>query len=207
MQFLVKQWRHAPPLRRDVVLTRDNWDDYGFKTLFSAEFHVSPGDKVDLRGVKILKQSQESGLTPIASSFTTLDDTYYSLGQELSYYESLLELPDRIGHDYLSALRDAAANPAIVAQFKEESGFGTSLLRSGAAARALEDAPALLQGRTAGDEPLEFVFHTRFGTNEFGVSFRFRQIEGRPGRMPVKSPLAGSGGRQPGHKVDGSITN
>ena len=55
--------------------------------------------------------------------------------------------------------------------------------------------------------PLEFVFHTRFGTNEFGVSFRFRQIEGLPGRTPVKSPLAGSGGRQPGHKVDGSITN
>ena len=199
MQFLVKQWRHASPLYHDypfVVLASDNWNDYGFKTLFSAELHISPGHKVDLRGVKILKQSQEPGPTPIASSFTTLDDTYCSLGQELSYYESLLELPERIRQDYLSALRDAAANPAIVAQFKEDSGFGTSLLRSGAAARALEDAPALLQGHTAGDEPLEFVFHTRFGTNEFGVSFHFRQIEGLPGRMNAIIGYNGTGKTQ-----------
>jgi len=199
VQFFVKRRRGPSRSHSDypyVVLARDNWDDYGFKTSFEAEIHLGPGKTVDLRAVKILKRSQESGPTQLDSSFTALDDTYCSLGQELAYYESLQELPDDIRDDYLHGLRDAAANPAIAAQFEEEPGFGTSLLRSGSAARALEDAPALLQGHVGSDEPLEFVFHTKFGANEFGVPFRFRQIEELPGRMNAVIGYNGTGKTQ-----------
>ena len=168
----------------------------GFKTLFGVELHLAPGSAVALRGVKILKRSQESGRTLVTPSFSALDDTYCSLGQELAYYESLLVLPEQVRNDYLDALRDVAANPAIRADFENEAGFETSLLRSGSAARALEDAPALLQGRTGSDEPLQFVFHTKFGINEFGVSFRFRQIEELPGRINAVIGYNGTGKTQ-----------
>ena len=149
MQFFVRVWGANPPQHASypfVVLTDDNWDDYGFKTLFHAAIYLSKDQTVDLRNVKILQLNQESGRTEIEREFDFLDESYCSLGQELAYYESLLALPEAIMTDYLAALRDAAADPAIRECFEQEDGFATSLLRWGAAERALEDAPTIFLG-------------------------------------------------------------
>lgn len=133
-----------------VVLQTDNWDDYHFRTLFHPVVYLSESEAVDLRSVKILKLGQESGRTPIDEVFDELDGSYCSLGQELSYYESLRALPEDVRDEYLTALRDAAAAPPIRERFQAEVGFRTSLLRNGSAERALEDGPALLRGEDAG---------------------------------------------------------
>ena len=178
-----------------VVLERDNWDDYGFKTLFHATVYASPVQTVNLRGVKLLKLGQ-ADWTEIALEFEELDDTYCSLGQELAYYESLMELTEDIRLEYLSALRDAAASLAIREQFEYETGFRHSLLRTGPAARALDDAPSVLWGMISENSKLSFTFFTKFGENEFPAQFRFCQVEGLPGRINAIIGYNGTGKTQ-----------
>ena len=176
-----------------VVLTDDNWDDYGFKTLFHAVIYLSKDQTVDLRTVKILQLNQESGRTEIEREFDFLHESYCSLGQELAYYESLLVLPKGVMNDYLTALRDAAADTAIRECFENKDGFATSLLRRGGAERALEDAPAILLGSKEGDARLEFRFHTRFGSNEFSTDLRYCSVENLPGRINAIIGYNGTG--------------
>ena len=199
MRFFVQGRWDAPPDNEPypfVVLRNDNWDDYGFKTLFHPVIHITPNQSVDLRRVKILRLGQESGRTEIREIFDELDESYCSLGQELAYYESLLALPDNVAKSYLEALRDVVADSTILNSFRLEDGFSVSLLRDGPAERALNDAPGLLQGKIADDDELEFTFHTKFGTNEFATHFRFLKIPGIPGRINAVIGYNGTGKTQ-----------
>ena len=207
MKFFVIPWRGTYPQSDNypyVVLVRDNWNDYGYRTLFHPTIHTAQNESVDLRDVKILKLGPES-LTEIDEEFEELDDSYCSLGQELAYYESLLTLPDEIWREYLSALKDAAANPAIRDRFRAEDAFGVSLLRWGPAERALEDAPALLLHEDALSTPqsldenkdeLLFTFTTKFGANKFDSNFRYCQMDKLPGRINAIIGYNGTGKTQ-----------
>ena len=179
-----------------VVLTDDNWDDYHFKTLFHPVIYLSQEQRVDLHDVKILQLNQQGGRTQTEPYFEELDDSYCSLGQELAYYESLLALPEEVRSDYLRSLKDVAYDPTIHERFKNEEGFINSLLRSGSAERALEDAPAILEGRNEKDSKLSFTFHTKFGANEFATQFDYCTIEGLPGRINAIIGYNGTGKTQ-----------
>ena len=199
MWFFVRdRWGTPPPSEPYpfVVLAVDDWDDYSFKTLFHPVIHLSKDERVDLRDVKILKRGQPHGRTEIAPSFVQLDDSYCSLGQELAYYESIFELAEEIRTDYLIGLRDAAADPSIRESFENEEGFQVSLLRWGPAARALDDALGVLQGVVNGDSELEFTFHTKFGSNEFAIPFRYCKGDDLPGRINAVIGYNGSGKTQ-----------
>ena len=67
---------------------------------------------------RLLSVVEGPGTTQIADEFHALDDTYCSLGQELAYYESLLTLPENVRNEYLTGLRDAAADPSIRESFE-----------------------------------------------------------------------------------------
>ena len=199
MRFFVTDSSGTPPPNETypfVVLVDDNWDDYSFKTLFHPVIHLSRNEHVDLRDVKILRLNQPNGRTQVDRNFEELDESYCSLGQELAYYESLLALPDKIRNEYLKGLRDVAADPKIRETFENEEGFGVSLLRWGAAARALEDAPGILQGYQGENYELEFTFHTKFGSNEFATPFRYCQVQGLPGRINAVIGYNGAGKTQ-----------
>ena len=196
MNFYVTDSRGTPPPDATypfVVLITDNWDDYFFKTLFHPVIHLSEHKQVDLRDVKILQFGQQGGRTEIPRSFVQLDDSYCSLGQELAYYESLFELEEDIRIDYLMGLKDAAANRSIREHFEEQDGFKISLLRWGTASLALDNALVVLQGDRKTDYELEFTFHTKFGSNEFGTPFRFGKVKGLPGRINAVIGYNGTG--------------
>ena len=204
MRFFVTD-RGAPPQGEPypfVVLANDNWDDYSFKTLFHPVVHLSKDELVDLQDVKILKLNQQRGRTQIEPCFEELDNSYCSLGQELAYYESVLALPEGMGYQYLTALKDAVASPTILERFRYEEGFSVSLLRWGSAERALEDAPALLeqlggnQQSIESENKLNFAFHTKFGTNEFATQFRYCLVDGLPGRINAIIGYNGTGKTQ-----------
>ena len=199
MQFFVVGHHSPTPDYKKypfVELVNDNWNDYGFKTLFHPIVHLSQKRYVNLGNVKILKLDQEYGRTDVDDVFNRLDESYCSLGQELAYYESLMELPEKIRDDYLLAMRDAAANPEIRDDFRSLVGFRDSLLRWGTAARALEDARAILLGVDATDDELDFTFHTKLGSNEFSTEFRYCQIDGIPGRINALIGYNGTGKTQ-----------
>ncbi|MBR7191636.1 AAA family ATPase [Gordonia sp. SCSIO 19800] len=130
-----------------VVLRRDNWDDFGFKTLFDAEVLIPGQESVELGSVKILRAGMDGGPTPFDSpQFTALDERYCSLGQDIEYYEKLLLLPERERAQFLKFMRDAATDLSIVAAFRGEEGWQNSILRFGQAEHTLRAARSLFGG-------------------------------------------------------------
>ena len=200
MKFFVIDWRSSPPRNEPypyVVLKKDAWDDYGFETLFHPVIYVDEERAIDLLYVKILKRNQPATRFQIGEVFERLDDSYCSLGQELAYYESLIELDEEIRTAYLIGLRDAAADSSIRESFQNEQGFQVSLLRWGSAALALEDALGVLEGGgESNSELLEFTFHTKFGSNQFSTPFRYCRGDQLPGRLNAVIGYNGAGKTQ-----------
>ena len=199
MRFYVQNDREPTPSSDEypfVVLTNNNWDDYRFKTMFHPVIHARPGWAVELPEVKILKRGQGYGRTEISQVFDALDNTYCSLGQELAYYESLLMLESDDRDLYLTALRDAAADPIIRKDFENEEGFKTSLLRWSSAEHALEVGQSVLGGMAGEKGEFSFTFDTTFGENEISARFSYCQIEGLPGRINAIIGYNGTGKTQ-----------
>ena len=200
LKFFVVGRRRGPPSDAQypyVVLEKDGWNDYGFNTLFHPKIYADSTQIVDLRDVKIMQRGQNS--TELEEKFEDLDNTYCSLGQELAYYESLLELPEEIWQNYLTALNDAAANPAIREKFESEKCFRVSLLRWGPAEGALEDASAILQRNDEeeeSDNKLSFIFRTKFGANDVNTNFHYCEVDELPGRINAVIGYNGTGKTQ-----------
>nr|WP_176573544.1 AAA family ATPase [Nonomuraea pusilla] len=181
-----------------VILHRDIWDDYGYKTMFDARLFLShDDDSVDLGAVKIMKRGQHSGPTELAPAFDRLSEDYCSLGQAFSYYEALNSLPEHIRSDILYALRDIAADRSIREAFALEGAMTSSLLRFGNAELALRDAITLFEGSSfKRNAALIFGFETNVGGDDFQVTLAFADRPPLPGRINVIVGYNGCGKTQ-----------
>lgn len=115
-----------------VQLTPSNWDDYSFKTSFGAIFHDSQGKRLDLGALKIGYLGQDHGWTleKLPELFTVLPAGWFSLGQDVEYYEKVfknLNSEDRAS--ILQALRDVVADESILELAQNERVFTDSLMR------------------------------------------------------------------------------
>jgi len=136
--FLVRKPRGPWPKEGlpAFVLEQDNWNDYGFQTLYRLSYvTLDANGRIveDLIGpVKILRAAQSSsdGLL-INSAFERLGEEFCSVGTSLDYYERLRALPARLRRVALDALRDVVAKPALVPRFRQEKGWTESLFRDG----------------------------------------------------------------------------
>mgnify|MGYP003114230589 CR=1 FL=1 len=91
----------------------DNWDDWGYKTLFDLYF-VDESLELDYLGaVKIGTTESSNTSTNIDDSFEKLSDNYFSVGQDIDYYRKIEKLGYENREFILSALRDIAYNPII----------------------------------------------------------------------------------------------
>lgn len=177
-----------------MALHADNWDDYTFKTAYNADLHVSPDEVYELGTVKILQLGQQDGRTPIPDSFEELDETFCSLGQDIAYYETLLqEVPKSLRCQYLEALQDAAQSPDVRKRFTNEKGFGTSLLRFGQAVNALEAGGKLLHGTATREGRMSFSFDWRRTETPIAIEFNFDDSGELPGRCNVLIGYNGAG--------------
>jgi len=113
-------------------LVTDGWDDFGFKTLFNLIVFDEASNKHEVGYVKIGRFGMGKKLfrTEIPHSFTQLDDDYFSLGQDESYYAALGKLPEWIKTAVLVGLRDVVADTDRWEKAKKEEVTSTSLLRS-----------------------------------------------------------------------------
>lgn len=124
---------NLPKSRWTGILQSDAWDDmFQYNTLF----HLS---LVDMKGVK-----HEIGETKIAQfnmgetirspkvprKFSNFDGSFFSLGQDSSYYENLYKLGPEISMQVLLALKDAAADLDLFNKALSERVTEVSLLRS-----------------------------------------------------------------------------
>lgn len=119
-----------------VYLTIDNWDDWSFKTTYSVKYVDIESNLIDIGIIKIAKKgmgsSSEIGSathTLMPNEFESLDETFFSLGQDEDYYENLKKLDDIVSIEILEALNDAAYNLDIYEKYKDERVMSRSLLR------------------------------------------------------------------------------
>ncbi|MDC4992350.1 AAA family ATPase [Acinetobacter baumannii] len=116
-----------------IFLAPDNWDDYGYKTLFQTVFFDHDGVKHHLGSIKIGFCGQESGWTndALGDSVDQLPENFFSLGQDADFYKNLVDkFPLEIVSNLLASLNDVVFNTNLLDLANNENVFKTSLLRS-----------------------------------------------------------------------------
>lgn len=114
-----------------AFLRKDGWDDFHFKTLFILLVSDEKGVLHEIGGVKIGQFNMgEDKLRPdVPTSFDNLDETFFSLGQDDSYYDNLNKVGELIKNQVLVNLRDIVFDHKLYERAIEEPVTRTSLLR------------------------------------------------------------------------------
>lgn len=115
-----------------IILVRDDWDDFGFKTLFKLIYIDIDKNIQSIEYVNIGFYGQKeidivlSGITELE----TLGKNYFSLGQGENYYTRLNELGEIKRNEILKGLNDIAKNPSIYEKAILENVTKVSFLRN-----------------------------------------------------------------------------
>lgn len=134
MSFRVVESASAASNGNEVLLVRDNWNDwFTWVTQFYVVVVTQDNQRIDIGHVKIaragmtVQTATTSALLPAA--FPHLDAPWFSIGQTENYYEQLNELGDQYRDWYLNAIRDIARTPAMLDEYAGEEVLRRSLLR------------------------------------------------------------------------------
>lgn len=149
-----------------VYLQVDRWNDFSFVTMFYMSIHDKNGSLHEIGNVKIgFKGQKESVLTHsiLPDRFSNLDKWFFSLGQELEFYQKIREVFSKeVGDRILVGLQDICFIPAIFDEAKNENVFKTSLLRGvslsvikGQYRRVLDGGAPLTEFKFVYDRPAE----------------------------------------------------
>ena len=133
MQFRVIPRSSSPPAEgQDVGYLRiDNWDDmFRYQTLYHLFYFDNAGNRHEIGLVKIGQVGQEHGRPDLPRNFDSLDERFFSLGQDVDYYSSAMELGQEVARKIMSALNDIANNDEIYQRALGEDVTSVSLLRS-----------------------------------------------------------------------------
>ncbi|WP_417529094.1 hypothetical protein [Marinomonas shanghaiensis] len=119
--------------KNHAYLIADNWDDwFEFSTMYTLVYVDDDFTKNVIGSTKIgqfdMKRDQRRPSIP--DSFNQLDNAFFSVGQDDSFYDELNKLGENIRSQILSALNDIALNENLYAKAIKERVTGTSLLRS-----------------------------------------------------------------------------
>ncbi len=119
-------------------LVADRWDDWGkYRTQFYLCMFDAAGDRHDIGHVKIGRQGLLPGQVAAPgvrspdppSSFSAFESSFFSLGQNETYYQSLIEMGFDTARSVFIALRDCAYDTAIFHANRDEDVMLESLLR------------------------------------------------------------------------------
>lgn len=133
----IDDWTAEP---NAIVLRVDHWNDYSYETLFQMSVCNEKNQPYYLGDIKIgfIGQSADKPTyhrleqymsANAQDDFHGLGKEFFSLGQDVSFYKKIKELPNNIGRKVLHLLRDVVAMPEIIDNIKNESVFRIALLR------------------------------------------------------------------------------
>ncbi|MBB2888357.1 MULTISPECIES: ATP-dependent endonuclease [Pseudomonas] len=170
------------------TLTRDTWDDYGKKTLFTLWVYKSTSLRTSLGKIKIISNDEShydsNGYVLIPDPFTTLPEAYCSLGQDLEFYNRVANNLNNESAQLLDSLNDLATNPGLVDDFDHLDVYTSSLIRFSEAEKSLKRGLNTLQ-KTSFDEEFDFNFSCRIGSadTEHDANFKFIKNTELPNRV------------------------
>lgn len=115
-----------------AFLEIDHWDDWGrFATLYRLWITGEDAVPVDIGWVKIGQMAMSDARKPaLPERFTALGEDFFSLGQDLSFYENLNSIGAEVRDWVLEGLRDIAADLGVFEVAIDEDVTQLSLLRS-----------------------------------------------------------------------------
>jgi len=159
------------------LLIYDNWDDFGYKTTFSLEYHTENNRWNKIGAVSIMKRDTNKTWDAMPIKFTSLDNSYCSLGISIEYYKTFQSLLSNY-QSALFALRDVALFPKIAEEFENDLIFKTSFLRMNDAEMLMRTARFTLNGINLGEAfKFNFNFRPPYAQNDINLNFDF-QYEG-----------------------------
>ncbi|MDX2404557.1 AAA family ATPase [Streptomyces microflavus] len=115
------------------VLTRDDWDDRGWRTTFHLAVVDEFGRHNDIGTVKIGAVGMDRATRPsvqLLEKFSALSADYFSVGQDVNYYERIKELGYQIRKTLLRSLRDIAFDEDAFNIASREQVTQVSLMRN-----------------------------------------------------------------------------
>jgi hypothetical protein len=184
-----------------LTLRRNTWNDYGYETLFNtATIRLSDDERFELGSVKIGRfgytTDDPSMRSALPVELPALGGEYFSLGQDVDYYERLGKLDPELRKQYAVAMRDIPILGLPIAELEKEEVFRVSLLRDSSARQALDEIYTLF-GHVK--EPVEaFTFRTQLdgaaGPHE--IPFDFKEQGGLPHRINILVGVNGVGKTQ-----------
>jgi ABC-type transport system involved in cytochrome c biogenesis ATPase subunit len=113
------------------VLTHSTWNDWWeFETQYFVEYFPRNGKSIHLGVIKIGWAGRNEGKIPnIPSEFISLSETFYSLGQDESFYTNVMNLRNATGMAFLRAVNDVALRTDLFAKHKDTKVMTKSLMR------------------------------------------------------------------------------
>lgn len=132
MIFRVVESFNAASPGNEVILIRDNWNDwYTWITQFTAVVILKDGQRVSLGYLKVARagMTSQSATTQLPDNFPSLGEEYFSIGQSENYYETLNSLGSDYRSWFLKAIRDCSYDLNILNRFAGEEVLRRSLLR------------------------------------------------------------------------------
>ena len=194
LKFLVrsgKQTLKGSP-RKVLVLTTDNWNDYGHYVQFHLAYIDHSGHEERIGTLKILHRTNgdsepievEKTTTLPSDEFPELDISYISLGQDDEYYKSLYAIFDHEAGEILEALGDIAWRPALAADYEPTSAFRNAMMRENGAKRSRRFGRAWTLGEEV-TEKFSFPYSCTIDGADapIDVNFAFNSRDALPGRV------------------------
>ncbi|MET9047027.1 AAA family ATPase [Streptomyces sp. NPDC004362] len=136
--FKLVEWHRGPGKAPGAYLLPDQWDDFGFQTLFELRLRLTQGGHpIKMGRLRIAHPGMQSDELPdifatreqLDDEFERLPQGYFSLGVDDSYYENLNELPHATRHNILRGLNDLAFNTHLWHQVRDAPVLQQSVMR------------------------------------------------------------------------------
>lgn len=172
-----------------LVLHQDGWDDYSRKTMFRLKYELSPEKSKSVGDIKIMTINDNDGYDKdgyliIDNNFDKLPEGFYSLGQDIGFYNSLKSYFPEAYEGILDDLNDLVSNPGLIEEVEDNPIFKSSLIRFSEAEKALRQGQRVLAGEAA-DDPFYFKFACKVGsaTIDHNAEFSFQKKSPLPERI------------------------
>ena len=158
-----------------IIYNKNNWDDYGYSTIFNLTLYYSPHSKIELGEIKIGNNKDDN--IQIPKNFKKLGINYFSLGVSSEYYERLVELIPNIFSNVLNVLNDVAKDKKLLLKYQDLEIFQKSFLRSSESEYILNNFEDIIKSQTK-EWNYEFSFSCRIGDalKDHDVKFSFENF-------------------------------
>ncbi|HDZ9216002.1 TPA: hypothetical protein RUZ12_003694, partial [Vibrio cholerae] len=101
----------------EAYLISDQWNDFSYRTLFEMVLFDQHGNRREIGYIKIAFKGQEEYIhtkTKIKSGFLNLGEEFFSLGQDVDFYQNLANLDESVKVNVLQSLNDVVYNEKIL---------------------------------------------------------------------------------------------